>query len=1063
MGILRISASGAALLVTGFVLVFGKPAQAQQNWQDQNVYQIFTDRFFNGDVSNDNAEGTFNAAASQAVHGGDFKGIEQKLDYIKALGATAIWISPVVLNGNGDYHGYAGRDFYKVAPHLGSLTDLKHLIDAAHAKGLLVIDDIVVNHGALLLNSSDSNYPNFRLSPPYTLFYRDNAKQYPPPFDAGSGQSIGELFHGNGYVQDFSDPTQLELGSYAGLDDFQTETAYVQTQMANIYKFWMDQGFDGFRIDTVKHVDHGFWDAWCPQIRQHAVDIGKPDFFMFGEVADSSESKNGSYTGTENGGTFELDSVLDYPLYYAIKNVFATGTGNTKDLDNHFGAVDSLYDASARSRLVTFVDNHDQPRFLNVSNTRWGYSRLQLALTFLYTGRGIPCLYAGTEQGFNGGNDPNNREDMFAGQFEPDPPSQGDNFDMTRPIFQWVATLNNFRRLYPALRTGSFTSLRNSSSGPGVYAYARRLGNQEVIVAMNTAEVDKTMPARSTTYPVGTVLTNLLATGETATVNSQDQFPGITIPALTVKIFIAQNQAQSLDPLVSAVSPGHDGKYVATTTKIVLQFSNPMRTASVESAFTTTPATTGNFVWTNNNQSLSYQVIGGMPSLTTITVHVGTGATDINGKHLYAPFESRFTTANGGPSDVVAPTITISSPMQNGQVVDYNHGVSGTAADDVNVDNIEERIDDGPWISIVDRNTYSPAKSVDWFARLPFQYLVNGPHSVSMRTTDTSGNISPVASVNVRFFTRPGPYEQWAFAWDATNVGQSDCENDFWQSTPPYDASAMFRQTGSRPFGYIGGTFYNSSNYITNVCYNDQLIYTAERFCSPVESFRYLFHCPPGVYEVTLHEAETYMTGPNQRRFDVYLQGEKKFADVDIFAAAGGANRAVTFTNQTVVTNGPLEVLFRPVYDYARSSAIHVRKIADLYSDTDGIPDWWRLGVFGHATGLDEDLSHAADDPDNDGMSNYQEYVAGTDPRDAGSVLKITAVQQSGTSDVSVSWFGVDGVLYQVQQNGGVDPATWVNVGSPARGFGFSTGRTDYGALSRGTPQFYRVIIVPAQ
>ena len=502
----------------GFILVAA--VQAQQSWQDQNIYQIFTDRFFNGDVSNDNAEGNYNGSAAQAVHGGDFKGIEQKLDYIRALGATAIWISPVVVNGNGDYHGYAGRDFYNVAPHLGTLADLKHLIDAAHTKGLLVIDDIVVNHGSLLLNSNDSGYPNFRLSPPYNLFYRDNAKQYPPPFDTGSSRSITDLFHANGYVQDFSDPTQLELGSYVGLDDFRTETAYIQTQMANIYKFWIDQGFDAFRIDTVKHVDHGFWDAWCPQIRQHAIDIGKPDFFMFGEVADQSETKNGSYTGTKNGGTFELDSVLDYPLYYAINSAFAAGTGNTKQLDDHFAAVDSLYDLTAALRLVTFVDNHDQRRFLNVSNSNWGYSRLELALAFIYTGRGIPCLYYGTEQGFNGGGDPNNREDMFAGQFEPNTPSSGDNFDMTRPVFQWVATLNNLRRLYPALRTGSFTSLWNSPSGPGLYVYARRLGNQEVIVAMNTAAVAQTLPARPTTYTSGTTLANVLVPTETATVSS---------------------------------------------------------------------------------------------------------------------------------------------------------------------------------------------------------------------------------------------------------------------------------------------------------------------------------------------------------------------------------------------------------------------------------------------------------------------------------------------------------------------------------------------------------------
>src|SRR5207247_1545755 len=114
-----------------FAILIGS-ADAQDFWQGQTIYQIVTDRFFNGDVSNDTADGNLSASAGQAVHGGDFKGIEQKLDYIKALGATAIWISPVVVNGNGDYHGYAGRDFLHVDPHWGSLGDLQHLIQTAH-------------------------------------------------------------------------------------------------------------------------------------------------------------------------------------------------------------------------------------------------------------------------------------------------------------------------------------------------------------------------------------------------------------------------------------------------------------------------------------------------------------------------------------------------------------------------------------------------------------------------------------------------------------------------------------------------------------------------------------------------------------------------------------------------------------------------------------------------------------------------------------------------------------------------------------------------------------------
>ena len=233
-----------------------------------------------------------------------------------------------------------------------------------------------------------------------------------------------------------------------------------------------------------------------------------------------------------------------------------------------------------------------------------------------------------------------------------------------------------------------------------------------------------------------------------------------------------------------------------------------------------------------------------------------------------------------------------------------------------------------------------------------------------------------------------------------------------------------------------------------------------ERYCSPVETFRYLFRCPPGVYEVTLHEAETFMSGPNQRRFDVYLQGVKKFANIDIFAAAGGSNLAVTFTNQTNVANGLLEVQFKPVYDYARSSGIHVKKIAELASDTDGIPDWWRLGVFSHATGLATDQSRAGDDPDGDGKTNFEEYVANTDPLSSSSLFRIVTIQRS-RSDILVTWQTSNNARYQLQRSDSLNAPNWINVGAIVPGTGSITGTWDYGGASRSNQQFYRVIVAP--
>ena len=640
-----------------FFSIQGKAQSASNDlWQTQSIYQIITDRFYDGDPSNNNADGNYDPAghSGTSVHGGDFKGIEQKLDYIKALGATAIWISPVVLNARGEFHGYAGLDFYKVDPHWGSLADLQHMIAAAHARGLLVIDDIVVNHGGNLLESGDSGYPNFKYPPDgYQMRFRNPAKQYPPPFDLNAtNPAITNLFHNHGVIQNYEDDTQLELGELSRLDDFRTETDYVRTQMMKIYEYWMEQaGFDGFRIDTVKHVERGFWQTWCPAIHAFAAAHGKPDFFMFGEVPHPSDVKCGSYTGTMGGtggrpqGPFKLDSVLDYTLYFKINSIFAASTGSTKQITEHYRAVAADYDPAAQNQLVTFLDNHDQPRFLSEHGAT--VSRLKVALVFLYTTRGIPCLYYGTEQAFDGKKDPWDREDMFAGQFEWGP-SRGDNFNMTHPLFLLVARLNNFRRLYPALQTGAQSNLWCSTNGPGLFAFTRTLGAQQALVVFNTADTSRTVPPCATIFPPGTKLVNLISEKEALTVQSKRQTPQIFLPGTSAKIFIAQSQMLPLDPSVTGISPAHDSKAIPITSPVAIQFSEPMDEESVETAFSISPSVPGTFSWSPAHDAVTFTPPSpGFPSQTIIKVRVAdTAKAAAAGNGLLGGFEARFQTGS---------------------------------------------------------------------------------------------------------------------------------------------------------------------------------------------------------------------------------------------------------------------------------------------------------------------------------------------------------------------------------------------------------------------------------
>ena len=658
----------AVVFATGLTLLVpqvASPYPSPQDWRDENIYQIFTDRFNDGDPSNNNVESgrgsPYAPADSRGIHGGDFKGIQQKLDYIKLLGATAIWISPIPLNVGGDsaYHGYAAQDFYTLAPHWGTMADLSNMVAAAHARGIKVILDVVVNHSGDLIGSTDPGYPAY-IAPPggYNMIYWNPSQQHAPPFLTNSlVPTLSSMFHTNGAIGD------AVLGELSGLDDFRTETTYVRTNMMNIYTNWVGRAdFDGFRIDTTKHVDYGFWQYWCPQLHQFASSIGKSNLFMFGEAFDHSESLVGSYTGTEGGGASKLDSMLDYPLYFTINPVFATASGNTQQIQDHYNAIAANYDSNTWYRLVTFLDNHDNSRFLSSDNANGNTNRLTVALEFLYTSRGIPCLYYGTEQAFNGNGDPSNREDMFVGQFEQGP-SFGDNFDETHPLFQLVAKLNNFRRLYPALHSGIHNNLWSTSSGPGLFAYSRVRSNQEAFVCFNTAATSQTLTNLPTSYNHGTVLVNLLNTNDTIVVTTgsgTNTTPQIVVPSMTAKIYIAQSLVLPLDPVIVSQSPSHAASCISASASIVLQFSKAMNTNSVQSAFSVTPSKAGAFTWNTLHDTMTFTPSTAWPTFTTNRIHLATNVVDVvSGNSLYAPFDTYFVT-------FTTNTITTSSSPSGG-------------------------------------------------------------------------------------------------------------------------------------------------------------------------------------------------------------------------------------------------------------------------------------------------------------------------------------------------------------------------------------------------------------
>jgi hypothetical protein len=222
-----------------------------------------------------------------------------------------------------------------------------------------------------------------------------------------------------------------------------------------------------------------------------------------------------------------------------------------------------------------------------------------------------------------------------------------------------VAKLNNLRRLYPALCTGTHHSLWANFGAPGLLAYARRIGTtEEVYVVMNTATTTQTIGARPTIHPAGTVLVNLFNPAETVTVVAgTDGIPSMSIPASSFKAFVSQAHYQSrrLQPVLNAATPNHDSTGVSVSSALSMTFSQSMNTNSVQSAFSTIPATTGSFTWSSGNTVLTYVPSSNMAGNTLYRLRIASAASDTNGLALPGAFESRFTT--GTASSLARPSI----------------------------------------------------------------------------------------------------------------------------------------------------------------------------------------------------------------------------------------------------------------------------------------------------------------------------------------------------------------------------------------------------------------------
>jgi hypothetical protein len=410
---------------------------------------------------------------------------------------------------------------------------------------------------------------------------------------------------------------------------------------------------DGFRVDTVKHIEMDFWDVWCKNIHDWATANNNPNFFIFGETYDGNDQKVGQYTGVRKTGVYKFDGMADFPLYFMMNDLFCNPISSLNAINERYTNLlnSAIYDQNTAETMVTFIDNHDVPRFLNQGGSP---AHLRLALIFLYTSRGIPSLYYGTEQEFDGGADPANRADMFDGPYKPGTKT-GENFDMTGETYRLINSLGSARQYYTSLSSGTFTSLYVDTTGPGLFAYARRLGTEEVIVVINNSNMTRVLPQVATTKPAGTIFSDILTTGTTVTVTSgTNGFPTVTVPPLGYRIFV--NGTAERWPIrthVTSVTPAYRAQGVSTGTTISVTFNTAMQTSGTQIAFSITPEVSGTFAWTNSDRTMTFTPSTPLDTNQTYTIKIADtaigvstigGVSNITINRLLGEFQTNFST-----------------------------------------------------------------------------------------------------------------------------------------------------------------------------------------------------------------------------------------------------------------------------------------------------------------------------------------------------------------------------------------------------------------------------------
>jgi glycosidase len=529
---------------------------SERQLEDEIIYFVLPDRFENGDTANDRGglkggpfDHGFDPTHKGFYHGGDLKGLTAKLDYIQGMGVTAIWFAPIFKNKpvqgkpgeeSAGYHGYWVTDFTSVDPHFGTNAEFKAFVDAAHARGMKVYMDIITNHTADVIGYAEGEAAGYRYRSKGEYPFSRRGGPDGAPINAGFGGDDNPdaanwarltdptfaytpvipdaernvkvpawlndvtLYHNRGNSHWVGESSVY--GDFSGLDDLATEHPHVVAGMIDIFGQWIDDyGIDGFRIDTAKHVNPEFWQAFVPAMLERAKAKGIDHFHIFGEIAYE-----------EPTATLAAQVMAESHLPYALDMGFAkaaqlvaSGKAGPR-LMAEFLQQDAIYPGgpSTALGLPTFLGNHDFGRFSMFVRQMSGsedadelLARVKLGHAMLFLLRGVPTVYYGDEQGFiSDGNDQLAREDMFPSKVSAYNDNRligtaattaQSNFDTAHPLYRLVADLAQARSASPALRRGLTQVRAFEEAAPGLLAVERHdpETGQRLLLAFNTGDM----------------------------------------------------------------------------------------------------------------------------------------------------------------------------------------------------------------------------------------------------------------------------------------------------------------------------------------------------------------------------------------------------------------------------------------------------------------------------------------------------------------------------------------------------------------------------------------------